>query len=330
MQASGALPRRIDVDRRKMRVVPIRAEPPLIMTESSASIRLPELSSPEQTSRAAAFDTLCEFVATHKRIFVLTGAGVSVASGIPGYRDLNGDWMRAQPIQWQAFRDSEHARRRYWARSMVGWPMLAKAQPNAAHCALAQLGAAGRVGRLITQNVDGLHQRAGSFDVVELHGSIGDVLCLDCGARHARAAIQTLLLRDNPALADASAAASADGDAHLEWGALDVFRVPTCSHCGGMLKPDVVFFGENVPRERVEAASRALEAADAMLVVGSSLMVFSGYRFCMWAAKAGMPIAAINIGVTRADALLSLKVQAPCGETLAALAARVAPSVSYR
>ena len=313
-----------------MHVAPLeQEESPRIMTESSASIRLPEASSHEPPRDAAAFDALCEFVAAHERLFVLTGAGVSVGSGIPGYRDLNGDWMRAQPIQWQAFRDSEHARRRYWARSMVGWPMLAQAQPNAAHLALAQLGGAGRIGRLVTQNVDGLHQRAGSTDVVELHGSIGDVLCLACGSRHARAAIQTLLVRDNPALAGASAAASADGDAHLEWEALDVFRVPACPHCGGMLKPDVVFFGENVPRERVAAASDALEAADAMLVVGSSLMVFSGYRFCRWAHQAGMPIAAINIGVTRADALFSLKVQAPCGEALTALAARAVPSASY-
>ncbi|WP_206956364.1 NAD-dependent protein deacetylase [Trinickia acidisoli] len=299
-------------------------------SESPASIRLPELSSHAQAGGAAALDALCEFVATHARLFVLTGAGVSVASGIPGYRDLKGDWMRAQPIQWQAFRDSEHARRRYWARSMVGWPMLAQAQPNAAHRALAQLGAAGRIGRLVTQNVDGLHQRAGSADVVELHGSIDEVLCLACGIRHPRAAIQMLLLRDNPALADASAVASADGDAHLEWAALDVFRVPTCPHCNGMLKPDVVFFGENVPHERVAAAMQALQAADAMLVVGSSLMVFSGYRFCTWAARAGTPIAAVNIGLTRADALFSLKVEVPCDEALSALAACIAPSVSNR
>ena len=305
-------------------------EPPPIMTESSASIRLPEPPFPERACAAAGIDALSEFVAVHERLFVLTGAGVSVASGIPGYRDLNGDWMRAQPIQWQAFRDSEQARRRYWARSMVGWPMVAQAQPNTAHLALAQLGQAGRIGRLVTQNVDGLHQRAGSAGVIELHGSIGDVLCLACGSRHARAAIQTILLRDNPALADVDAAASADGDAHVEWEALDVFRVPACPHCGGMLKPDVVFFGENVPRERVAAASEALETADAMLVVGSSLMVFSGYRFCLWAHQAGMPIAAINIGVTRADALFSLKVQAPCGEALSALAARAVPSASYR
>ncbi len=301
------------------------------MTESSASIRLPD-PSPAGAGAVHAVDSLdalTEFVERHERLFVLTGAGVSVASGIPGYRDLKGEWMRAQPIQWQAFRDSEHARRRYWARSMVGWPMVAAALPNAAHHALAQLGAAGRVERLVTQNVDGLHQRAGSADVVELHGGIADVVCLDCGVRHAREAIQMQLLSDNPGLADMTADASADGDAHLECDALDSFRVPTCPSCGGMLKPDVVFFGENVPRERVAAASHALQKADAMLVVGSSLMVFSGYRFCLWAASAGTPIAAVNIGLTRADALLSLKVQAPCADALAALAARIPASGSY-
>ncbi|WP_442808431.1 NAD-dependent protein deacetylase [Trinickia soli] len=300
------------------------------MTGSSEPIRLPEISCEEQAGCAASIDALSEFVARHDRIFVLTGAGVSVASGIPGYRDMNGDWMRAQPIQWQAFRDSDHARKRYWARSMVGWPLLSGAVPNAAHHALAQLGAAGRITRLVTQNVDGLHQRAGSAGVVELHGSIDAVICLQCGARHHRAAIQTMLLRDNPALANATAVVSADGDAHLEWDALDEFRVPTCPDCDGVLKPDVVFFGENVPRERVTAAAQALEGADAMLVVGSSLMVFSGFRFCRWAADAGTPIAAINMGLTRADSLFSLKVEAPCGDALAEVLARIVPSASYR
>ncbi len=230
--------------------------------------------------------------------------------------------MRAQPIQLQAFLSSEHAQRRYWARSMVGWPILAQAQPNAAHQALAQLGAAGRIARLVTQNVDGLHQRAGSADVIELHGSIGTVGCLGCGAEHPRESIQAILARENPQLADAVAMPSADGDAHLEWDGLDAFRIPACPHCGGFLKPSVVFFGESVPRERVDAASHALESADAMLVVGSSLMVYSGYRFCLWASRAGMPIAALNIGRTRADPLLSLKVEASCGDALAALADR--------
>ncbi|CAN7670873.1 NAD-dependent protein deacetylase [Trinickia sp. LjRoot230] len=270
-----------------------------------------------------ALDAMSEFMRRHSRLFALTGAGISTASGIPGYRDTNGEWMRAQPIQLQAFLGSDAARRRYWARSMVGWPMLARAQPNAAHRALAQLGSAGRIAALVTQNVDGLHQRAGSEAVIELHGSIHDVTCLACGAVHARAAVQAALERDNPSLDAAVAEPSADGDAHLEWSALDTFRVPTCAHCGGMLKPSVVFFGESVPRMRVDAAIAALESADALLVIGSSLMVYSGYRFCVWASRAGIPIAAINLGRTRADALFALKLEAACGDSLTALAERI-------
>ena len=249
---------------------------------------------------------------------------MSTDSGIPGYRDANGNWMRAQPIEYKTFVSSEHARRRYWARSMVGWPMLAAARPNAAHRALARLEQAARVTTLVTQNVDGLHQRGGSARVIELHGSIRDVACLDCGAGHSREAVQDILVAENPALMGAFAQPSADGDAHLEWADLDTFRVPVCPQCGGMLKPSVVFFGENVPRSTVDAAAAALEAADAMLVIGSSLMVYSGYRFCVWAARAGTPVAAINLGRTRADAMLALKVAAPCGDALAALAERMA------
>ena len=281
-------------------------------------------------SDATGLDALHAFLAAHRRLFVLTGAGVSTAAGIPGYRDADGNWMRAQPIQLQAFLGSEHARRRYWARSMIGWPILAKAQPSAAHRALAAFEAAGRIGRLVTQNVDGLHQRSGSRDVIELHGSIGGVACLACGAGHARADVQLLLERDNPAFLDLTAAPSADGDAHLESEAIDTFRIPACPRCGGMLKPAVVFFGEGVPRERVEAASSALEASDAMLVVGSSLMVYSGYRFCLRAQRAGIPIAAVNMGRTRADPLLSLKVQAPCDAVLTTLAASLAGPVFNR
>jgi NAD-dependent SIR2 family protein deacetylase len=273
---------------------------------------------------AHALDDLHDFVARHPRLFVLTGAGISIDSGIPGYRDEHGQWMRSQPIQLQEFLASEHARRRYWARSMVGWPVVGQAQPNAAHRALARLETAGRLARLVTQNVDGLHQRAGSAGVIELHGSIGGVSCLDCGAEHSRAAIQQSLEADNLALADAVAAPAADGDAHLEWHDLDAFRIPACPHCGGLLKPSVVFFGESVPRARVDAAARALEDADAMLVVGSSLMVYSGYRFCVWADKMRKPIAAVNLGRTRADALLSLKVEARCADALMALAAQFA------
>lgn len=271
-----------------------------------------------------AIDALHDFVQRYPRLFVLSGAGISTDSGIPGYRDKNGAWMRSQPITLQEFLGSTASRQRYWARSMIGWPVVAQAQPNAAHRALARLEAAQHVPTLVTQNVDGLHQRAGSSDVIELHGSIGGVTCLDCGAPHTRASIQHTLEAENPALLDAVAEPAADGDAHLEWQDLGSFRVPACPNCGGLLKPAVVFFGENVPRTRVDEATRALEAADAMLVVGSSLMVYSGYRFCVWAEKMGKPIAAINLGRTRADPLLSLKIEAPCAETLTALAARLA------
>ncbi|HEY1996348.1 NAD-dependent protein deacetylase [Paraburkholderia sp.] len=271
-----------------------------------------------------ALDDLHDFVQRYPRLFVLSGAGISTDSGIPGYRDENGEWKRSPPITLQEFLGSIASRQRYWARSMIGWPVVARAQPNAAHRALARLEAAQHVPALVTQNVDGLHQRAGSSEVIELHGSIGGVTCLDCNTQHTRASIQRTLEAENPALLDAVAEPAADGDAHLEWQDLGSFRVPACPHCGGLLKPAVVFFGENVPRTRVDAATRALEAADAMLVVGSSLMVYSGYRFCVWAATMSKPIAAINLGRTRADPLLSLKVAASCAQTLAALAGRLA------
>ncbi|MFC0401233.1 NAD-dependent protein deacetylase [Paraburkholderia rhizosphaerae] len=283
------------------------------MTELAAPLTEPE-----------ALHALHDFVVRYPRLFVLTGAGISTDSGIPGYRDENGEWKRSPPITLQEFLAADASRRRYWARSMVGWPVVADAQPNAAHRALAQLEAAGHVGTLVTQNVDGLHQRAGSANVIELHGSIGAVTCLDCGAQHTRASVQRVLEAENPALLLADAEPAADGDAHLEWHALDTFCVPACTHCGGLLKPSVVFFGESVPRTTVDAASRALDAADALLVVGSSLMVYSGYRFCVWAQKMGKPVVAINLGRTRADPMLSLKIAAPCADTLTALAARLA------
>ncbi|WP_321886517.1 NAD-dependent protein deacetylase [Paraburkholderia bannensis] len=276
------------------------------------------------TLEPAALDALHAFVERHPRLFVLTGAGISTDSGIPGYRDDNGAWKRSPPITLQEFLGSESWRRRYWARSMIGWPTVGLAQPNGAHRALAQLDAAQRVGALVTQNVDGLHQRAGSRDVIELHGSIGHVHCLDCGAQYTRASIQPELVARNPAVAGALAEPAADGDAHLDFDGANAFDIPACAACGGMLKPSVVFFGENVPRERVAAASAALDAADAVLVVGSSLMVYSGYRFCAWAQQRGKPVAAINLGKTRADPLLALKVAAPCAATLEALVARLA------
>ncbi|MFL9962911.1 NAD-dependent protein deacetylase [Paraburkholderia sediminicola] len=279
---------------------------------------------PEPLLESHTLDDLHRFVQRYPRLFVLTGAGISTDSGIPGYRDDNGAWKRSPPITLQEFLGTLAMRQRYWARSMIGWPVVAHAQPNAAHNALARLEAAGHAPTLVTQNVDGLHQRAGSREVIELHGGIDGVTCLDCGMQHARASIQQTLEANNPALLEVTAEAAADGDAHLEWHDLGGFRIPSCSNCGGLLKPAVVFFGESVPKARVEAASQALDAADAVLVVGSSLMVYSGYRFCVWAQQQGKAIAAINLGRTRADPLLSLKIAAPCADTLSALAGRLA------
>lgn len=262
---------------------------------------------------------LADFVQRHPRLMVLTGAGVSTESGIPDYGDANGDWKRPQPVTYQAFTGDEATRQRYWARSLLGWRTMAHARPGAAHVALARLEAAGRVELLLTQNVDGLHGAAGSRRVVDLHGRIDTVVCLACGTRSPRALLQQELVARNPAFAGLSAGAAPDGDADLEHADFSRFEVPPCSRCGGMLKPDVVFFGESVPRERVAQAMAALQRADALLVVGSSLMVFSGYRFALAAAEQHKPIAAVNLGRTRADALLALKVELPIGPALAAL-----------
>jgi NAD-dependent SIR2 family protein deacetylase len=267
----------------------------------------------------AGFGDLEGFVDRHRRLIVLTGAGCSTNSGIPDYRDAYGQWKRAQPATYQAFMGSEAARRRYWARSLIGWRRFHAAQPNAAHRALARLETLGKAEHLLTQNVDRLHQAAGSERVIDLHGRLDRVRCMVCGALSPRADFQDELAGLNPGWLALDATDAPDGDADLEGADFSAFAVPKCAGCGGVLKPDVVFFGESVPRERVETAYGHLDAADAMLVVGSSLMVYSGYRFAERAAAVGKPIAAVNIGRTRADALLQLKVQAPCEAALAFL-----------
>ena len=248
---------------------------------------------------------------------MLTGAGCSTDSGIPDYRDLNGEWKRGiRPVSFQAFMGAVETRRRYWARSLVGWTRFRGARPNAAHLALAQLEQRRRVHLLVTQNVDRLHQRAGSANVIDLHGRLDEVRCMQCGKRSLREIVQERLSDLNPDWGLLDGEHAPDGDAVL--GELDfsTFTVPECEACGGVLKPDVVFFGESVPAWRVAAAMQALQAADAVLVIGSSLMVYSGYRFVHAAAKEGKPIAAVNLGQTRADGLFAVKVARPCAETL--------------
>jgi NAD-dependent SIR2 family protein deacetylase len=255
-----------------------------------------------------------------EKLFVLTGAGCSTASGIPDYRDRHGEWKLAQPIGYQAFTQNASARRRYWLRSMHGWPRIAGSQPGPAHNALADMESMGRLGALVTQNVDRLHQRAGSRQVIDLHGRLDRVVCLDCGHRFPRASLQHWLRASNRAFRDLpSDGAAPDGDAVVDVDNLEDFSVPTCPSCTGVVKPDVVFFGEAVPKSRVENAYACLNDSEAVLVVGSSLMVYSGYRFCRRATAENKPIFAINLGRTRADDEIDYKLESDCGTALSAL-----------
>ncbi len=260
-----------------------------------------------------------DFVDRHRRLFVLTGAGCSTNSGIPDYRDAHGNWKRQQPVRYQAFMADEATRQRYWARSFVGWRRFGRAQPNDAHRALARLEGMGRCELLLTQNVDRLHQAAGNCRVMDLHGRLDLVRCMGCGSTTTRNDLQDELARLNADWLALDAADAPDGDADLDARDFSSFRVPACRHCDGVLKPDVVFFGESVARDRVDTAAEHLRRADAMLVVGSSLMVYSGYRFVQMAVRAGLPIAAVNLGRTRADDLLALKLEQPCEAALAFL-----------
>ncbi|MDA8520618.1 NAD-dependent protein deacetylase [Acidovorax sp. NCPPB 4044] len=254
------------------------------------------------------------------RLFILTGAGCSTASGIPDYRGEDGGWKRPPPVTYQAFMGDEDVRKRYWARSMIGWRVMGQAAPGPAHHALSALESLGRVEMLLTQNVDGLHGAAGQKRVIDLHGRIDTVRCMACDERMPRADLQDWLVGRNPGWASLDAAAAPDGDADLEGHAFSAFQVPVCPSCGGgPLKPDVVFFGESVPRARVAAAQEALGVSDGMLVAGSSLMVYSGFRFVQAAVDAGLPVVAINRGVTRADPLLHAKLQDDVGIALSAI-----------
>ena len=273
----------------------------------------------DERQRMTEYASLQDFIDRHRRLFILTGAGCSTRSGIPDYRDADGQWKRARPVTYQAFMGEEKTRRRYWARSLIGWRRLREARPNDAHRALARLEARGGIELLLTQNVDRLHHAAGSMQVIDLHGRIDHVRCMDCGRRSPRDELQDDLSRLNADWIDLDASEAPDGDADLEGADFSSFVVAPCRRCGGVLKPDVVFFGENVPRDRVDAAFRHLDKADAVLTVGSSLMVYSGFRFVERAARLGKPVAAINLGRTRADALFALKAEQACESALSFL-----------
>lgn len=265
------------------------------------------------------FDQLLSTLGAHPRWVVLTGAGISAASGIPTYRNDRGEWQRSDPIQHQDFIARPEKRRRYWARSMNGWPYVRASRPNAAHRALADLERLGHVRQVVTQNVDRLHQAAGSRRVVDLHGRLDRIRCLDCGGLVERDRYQHELKQANPDYASYRAEIRPDGDAEVDDRWVAGLQVPACRSCEGVLMPDVVFFGGSVPRDRVETVRSAIEAADALLVVGSSLMVYSGFRFCRQAVEAGKPLCIVNRGRTRADDLATLKVAADGAQTLCRL-----------
>jgi NAD-dependent SIR2 family protein deacetylase len=254
-------------------------------------------------------------------VLILSGAGLSTESGIPDYRGPTGLARRSEPMTYQEFTGSAAARRRYWARSHSGWRHVAGAVPNAGHHAVAELQRRGLLSGIITQNVDGLHQAAGAQRVIELHGSLDRVVCLACGQRTPRETLAQRLRAANPGWAARVTEITADGDAVVADDAVKLFEVVDCAGCGGLLKPDVVFFGENVPRPRVEECFALTGQASVLMVLGSSLTVMSGYRFVRHAAKLSIPVAIINRGPTRGDALARLVLDAPLGQTLTALTA---------
>ncbi|MFC6299892.1 NAD-dependent protein deacetylase [Pseudomonas sp. CCM 7893] len=259
-----------------------------------------------------------------RRFLVLTGAGISTSSGIPDYRDSEGVRRGKAPMMYQDFLATAQARRRYWARAMLGWPRVRLAQPNKAHIALATLQERQLITGLITQNVDTLHDQAGSHDVIELHGSLHRVLCLDCHLRSERGLIQHLMETENPYLAGVDAIQAPDGDTLLDPAFEERFQVPHCPHCNGQrLKPDVVFFGENVAQATAAKAMAAVEHAEGLLVVGSSLMAYSAFRLCKAMVDQGKPVIAINLGKTRGDDLLQVKIEAYCEHLLPLLAERL-------
>jgi NAD-dependent SIR2 family protein deacetylase len=261
-------------------------------------------------------------------VAVLSGAGLSTESGIPDYRGPSGRARRAEPMTYQVFVGAEADRRRYWARSHLGWRTIDRALPNSGHAAVAELERHGLLSGIITQNVDGLHQAAGAQDVVDLHGSLARVVCLGCRQLTSRQALDRRLRLANPGWDAQLGVVNPDGDAVVAPVDVERFDVVDCESCGGLLKPDVVFFGENVPRPRVDECYSIVDRARALLVLGSSLTVMSGYRFARHAAKLGIPVLIVNQGPTRADPLAQLHLDAPLGQTLSDLADRVSQLTS--
>nr|XP_027209944.1 NAD-dependent protein deacylase Sirt4-like [Penaeus vannamei]XP_027209945.1 NAD-dependent protein deacylase Sirt4-like [Penaeus vannamei] len=266
-----------------------------------------------------AVDQMQEFVDNHRKIFVLTGAGISTESGIPDYRS-EGVGLYAtsnkRPVQFKTFMDSAKARQSYWARNYIGWPRFSTFQPNITHLTLAEWEKKGKIQCVVTQNVDRLHHKAGSTKVHELHGTAFNVICMSCSKMVDRHSFQSRLRILNPHMSSHSSEIRPDGDVELTEEEVNQFQVPPCKHCGGIMKPYIVFFGDNVPKDRVERVKQELSESDGLLVLGSSLFVYSGYRFILQAVDMGIPLCAVNIGTTRADKHLDFRISARCGEVL--------------
>lgn len=260
-----------------------------------------------------------EFINSNKKLFVLTGAGISTESGIPDYRS-EGVGLYAtstkRPVQIKHFMESSKARQSYWARNYVGWPRFSSFKPNISHTTLAEWEKRGKIHCIVTQNVDRLHHKAGSCKVHELHGTAFNVICMTCNHMVARHTYQSKLRETNQHMSAVSLEIRPDGDVELTKEEVNNFQVPPCEQCGGIMKPDIVFFGDNVPRSRVNKIQQELATCDGLLVLGSSLFVYSGYRFILQAAESGIRIGAVNIGATRGDKHISLHVNARCGEVL--------------
>lgn len=298
----------------------IRAE-----TGPAGQTRHGPLAPGEGTGPEEGAEALVRLLAARRPAVVLSGAGLSTESGIPDYRGITGRRRRSVPMTFQEFTADEASRRRYWARSHLGWQAVAQAHPNSGHRAVARLVRSGLVSAVITQNVDGLHTAAGTPETIDLHGRLDRVVCLDCGDRSTRTRLDERLLRANPGFravaAETNADTNADGDAELPAARAQEFHVAACEVCRtGTLKPDVVFFGENVPAERVHRCYDLVDASSALLVLGSSLTVMSGLRFVRRAARQGTPVAIVNQGSTRGDPLAALRLDLPLGPTLTALA----------
>lgn len=284
---------------------------------TKSTLRIPSLRQQDTAQPpAGTIEQAQEFIETRDSLLVITGAGLSTNSGIPAYRDHKGEWLRRTPIFYQDFIHCPIARRRYWARSYFGWHHVAQSNPNAGHLCLAQLEHHGLIKHLITQNVDGLHERAGSQIAIEVHGQLGRVLCLDCHAQYSRWDIQERLREMNRHWSAEVLGYNPDGDVDLDEAAYPNFQVADCARCQGRLKPDVVFFGESVPKTISEAVQAAIEQCDGVLVIGSSLVVMSGYRVVKQAHVMGKPVVAINQGRTRADDLLQFKVDIDCVQAI--------------